>query len=146
MIPMISKKPTGCNKVALLHPVGFLLIIGIIYKMNRKTNLNFEKCNIVILVHLVHFIFINCNRQGRGRTMNQHTMTRPSPWYKAIFCLKRIHTRVKRMSVDKVDVFPDVMPHSGTNHHRSSGRNCVRPQNRNTSREGEGGPRYKDRK
>jgi len=50
------------------------------------------------------------------------------------------------MSIDKVDVFPDVMPHNVADHHNSCGINCIHPENRNTSREGEGGSRYKDRR
>jgi len=44
------------------------------------------------------------------------------------------------MCVDKV------MPHSVTDQHKSPGRNFVRPQNTNTSHEGDCGPRYKDRR
>jgi hypothetical protein len=50
------------------------------------------------------------------------------------------------MSIDKVDVIPDVMLHNVTDRHKHFGRNCFRSQNRNTSREGEGDPRYKDRR
>jgi hypothetical protein len=35
--------PINTNKAASLHLVGFLLIIGIIYKMHGKTNLKFKK-------------------------------------------------------------------------------------------------------
>jgi hypothetical protein len=48
--------------------------------------------------------------------------------------------------MDKVDVFPDVMLHNVADHHKNFGRNCFHLQNRNTSREGESDPRYKDRR
>jgi hypothetical protein len=79
---------------------------------------HFEKCNNVILLHLMHFVCINCNQQGRWRTANQHSMTPPNPWPKAISYSKLIHTWVKRMSVDKVDVFPNFNVHGSV--HRNN--------------------------
>ena len=79
---------------------------------------HFGKCNNVILLHLIHFVCINSHQQGRGQIANQHTMTFPNPWSKVISYLKLIHTGVKRMSVDKVDVFPNFNVHGSV--HRNN--------------------------